>query len=126
MPLAFAPTGFTRLFHHEGERAVARVAERVGIPTGLSTVGTVTPEDLAAQAPTASKWFQLYMWPDRGASAELIGRAQAAGFHVLAFTVDVRWPAAPARRPQRPRLPAAPDAAHAGRHRAISVVGHVC
>jgi L-lactate dehydrogenase (cytochrome) len=33
LPLAFAPTGFTRLFHHEGERAVARVAERVGIPT---------------------------------------------------------------------------------------------
>ena len=68
---------------------MARVAERVGIPTGLSTVGTVTPEGLAAQAPTASKWFQLYMWPDRDASAELIGRARAAGFHVLALTVDV-------------------------------------
>jgi L-lactate dehydrogenase (cytochrome) len=89
LPLAFAPTGFTRLFHHEGERAVARVAERVGIPTGLSTVGTVTPENLAAAAPTTSKWFQLYMWPDRDASAELIGRARAAGFHVLALTVDV-------------------------------------
>jgi L-lactate dehydrogenase (cytochrome) len=89
LPLAFAPTGFTRLFHHEGERAVARVAERVGIPSGLSTVGTVTPEDLAAAAPTTSKWFQLYMWPDRDASAELIARAQAAGFHVLALTVDV-------------------------------------
>jgi L-lactate dehydrogenase (cytochrome) len=89
LPLAFAPTGFTRLFHHEGERAVARVAERVGIPSGLSTVGTVTPEGLAAAAPTTNKWFQLYMWPDRDASAELIGRAQAAGFHVLALTVDV-------------------------------------
>jgi L-lactate dehydrogenase (cytochrome) len=89
LPLAFAPTGFTRLFHHEGERAVARVAERVGIPSGLSTVGTVTPEGLAAAAPTTPKWFQLYMWPDRDASAELIARAQAAGFHVLALTVDV-------------------------------------
>jgi L-lactate dehydrogenase (cytochrome) len=89
LPLAFAPTGFTRLFHHEGERAVARVAERVGIPTGLSTVGTVTPEGLATAAPTTPKWFQLYMWPDRDASAELIGRARAAGFHVLALTVDV-------------------------------------
>ena len=89
LPLAFAPTGFTRLFHHEGERAVARVAERVGIPTGLSTVGTVTPEGLAAVAPTTPKWFQLYMWPDRDASAELIGRARDAGFHVLALTVDV-------------------------------------
>jgi L-lactate dehydrogenase (cytochrome) len=89
LPLAFAPTGFTRLFHHEGERAVARVAQRVGIPTGLSTVGTTTPEELAAAAPDADKWFQLYMWPDRDASAELIARAQAAGFHVLALTVDV-------------------------------------
>jgi L-lactate dehydrogenase (cytochrome) len=89
VPLAFAPTGFTRLFHHEGERAVARVAERANIPTGLSTVGTVTPEGLAAVAPTTPKWFQLYMWPDRDASAELIGRARAAGFHVLALTVDV-------------------------------------
>jgi L-lactate dehydrogenase (cytochrome) len=89
LPLAFAPTGFTRLFHHEGERAVARVAQRVGIPTGLSTVGTTTAEELAAAAPDADKWFQLYMWPDRDASAELIARAQAAGFHVLALTVDV-------------------------------------
>jgi L-lactate dehydrogenase (cytochrome) len=89
LPLAFAPTGFTRLFHHEGERAVARVAQRMGIPAGLSTVGTTTPEDVAAAAPDAAKWFQLYMWPDRDASAELIGRAQAAGFHVLALTVDV-------------------------------------
>jgi L-lactate dehydrogenase (cytochrome) len=89
LPLAFAPTGFTRLFHHEGERAVARVAQRAGIPMGLSTVGTTTPEGLAAAAPDADKWFQLYMWPDRDASAELIARAQAAGFHVLALTVDV-------------------------------------
>jgi L-lactate dehydrogenase (cytochrome) len=62
----------------------------VGIPTGLSTVGTTTPEALAAAAPDADKWFQLYMWPDRDASAELIARAQAAGFHVLALTVDVQ------------------------------------
>ena len=89
LPLAFAPTGFTRLFHHEGERAVARVAQRVGIPAGLSTVGTTKPEALAAAAPDAAKWFQLYMWPDRDASAELIARAQAAGFHVLALTIDV-------------------------------------
>ena len=53
LPLAFAPTGFTRLFHHEGERAVARVAERMGIPAGLSTVGTTSIEALAAAAPGA-------------------------------------------------------------------------
>jgi L-lactate dehydrogenase (cytochrome) len=89
LPLVFAPTGFTRLFHHEGERAVARVAERIGIPAGLSTVGTTTIEGLAAAAPGAAKWFQLYVFPDRRASAELVARAQAAGFDALALTVDV-------------------------------------
>ena len=68
---------------------MARVAQRMGIPAGLSTVGTTTLEDARGRAPDAAKWFQLYMWPDRDASAELIGRAQAAGFHVLALTVDV-------------------------------------
>ena len=89
LPLAFAPTGFTRLFHHEGERAVARVAQRMGIPTGLSTAGTTTIEGLAAVAPDTAKWFQLYVWPDRDASAELVMRAQAAGYDALALTVDV-------------------------------------
>jgi L-lactate dehydrogenase (cytochrome) len=89
VPLAFAPTGFTRLFHHEGERAVARVAERIGIPVGLSTVGTTTIEALAAAAPAAAKWFQLYVWHDRGASADLVARAQAAGYEAVVLTVDV-------------------------------------
>jgi L-lactate dehydrogenase (cytochrome) len=89
LPLIFAPTGFTRMFHHEGERAVARVAQRIGIPTGLSTAGTTTIEALAAAAPEVAKWFQLYVLPDRGASAELVMRARAAGYHALVFTVDV-------------------------------------
>jgi L-lactate dehydrogenase (cytochrome) len=89
LPLAFAPTGFTRLFHHEGERAVARVAERMGIPCGLSTVGTTSIEGLADAAPGASKWFQLYVWHDRGASRDLVSRAQAAGYDAVVLTVDV-------------------------------------
>jgi L-lactate dehydrogenase (cytochrome) len=89
LPLAFAPTGFTRLFHHEGERAVLRVAEREGIPASLSTVGTTTIEALAAEAPAAAKWFQLYVWRDRSASAALVERAKAAGYEALLFTVDV-------------------------------------
>src|SRR6476619_1120562 len=48
MPLVFAPTGFTRLMNHEGEPAVARVAARLGIPYALSTLGTTSPEELAA------------------------------------------------------------------------------
>ena len=89
LPLAFAPTGFTRLFHHEGEPAVARVAERAGIPTGLSTVGTTTIEGLAAAAPRAAKWFQVYVLYDRDATADLVARAQKAGFEALLLTVDV-------------------------------------
>ena len=88
LPLVFAPTGFTRLFHHEGERAVARVARRVGIPMGLSTVGATSIEALAAEAPDVTKWFQLYVLRDRGATADLVARAQAAGYHALQFTVD--------------------------------------
>jgi L-lactate dehydrogenase (cytochrome) len=89
LPLAFAPTGYTRLFHHEGERAVARVAERAGIPTALSTVGTTTIEEVAAAAPGARKWFQVYVLYDRDAVGDLVARAQAAGFEALLLTVDV-------------------------------------
>src|SRR3954451_2585107 len=88
-PFAFAPTGFTRLMHHEGERAVARVAERYGVPYALSTMGTTSVEDLAAAAPKARKWFQLYVWRDRDAASDLMARAQAAGFEALILTVDV-------------------------------------
>jgi L-lactate dehydrogenase (cytochrome) len=89
LPLAFAPTGFTRMMHHEGERAVARVAEEAGIPYALSTLGTTSIEDVAAAAPAARKWFQLYVWRDRGAGKELVERAQAAGYEALMLTVDV-------------------------------------
>ena len=89
LPLAFAPTGFTRMMHHQGERAVARVAEQAGIPYALSTLGTTSIEDVAAAAPTARKWFQLYVWRDRGAGKELVERAQAAGYEALMLTVDV-------------------------------------
>lgn len=88
-PFAFAPTGFTRMMNHEGESAVARVAERQGIPYTLSTMGTTSIEDVAAAAPDARLWFQLYVWRDRAAAADLIQRAQAAGYETLVLTVDV-------------------------------------
>jgi L-lactate dehydrogenase (cytochrome) len=87
-PFALAPTGFTRMLHHEGERAVARAAERTGVTYGLSTMGTASIEDLAAEAPGAAKWFQLYVWRDRTASKDLIERARAAGYEALVLTVD--------------------------------------
>lgn len=88
LPLVFAPTGFTRLMHTEGESAVARVAERVGIPYGLSTMGTTSMEALAATAPGARRWFQLYLWRDREASAAMVQRARDAGYEALVLTVD--------------------------------------
>jgi len=88
LPLAFAPTGFTRLMHHEGEPAVARVAEQVGVPYALSTMGTTSLEALAAAAPGARRWFQLYLWRDRQASRDLVDRALAAGYEALVLTVD--------------------------------------
>lgn len=87
-PFAFAPTGFTRMMNHEGESAVVRVAERAGIPYALSTMGTTSIEDVAAAAPDARKWFQLYVWRDRDAGTDLVKRAAAAGYEALMLTVD--------------------------------------
>jgi L-lactate dehydrogenase (cytochrome) len=88
-PFLYAPTGFTRMMQHEGERAVARSAARTGIPYTLSTMGTTSIEDLAAAAPDGRNWFGLYVWKDRGASTELMARAKAAGYEALVITVDV-------------------------------------
>ncbi|MHA6792931.1 alpha-hydroxy acid oxidase [Pseudonocardia bannensis] len=88
LPFAFAPTGFTRMMNHEGERAVAAVAQQVGIPYTLSTMGTTTIEDVAAAAPRARKWFQLYLWRDRAPAKDLVQRAAEAGYDTLMLTVD--------------------------------------
>lgn len=87
-PWVFAPTGFTRMMHTEGEPAVARVAARIGVPYALSTMGTTSIEQLATDAPDARRWFQLYLWRDREASRDLVARAQAAGYEALVLTVD--------------------------------------
>jgi len=89
LPFAFAPTGFTRMMNHEGESAVVKVAEQIGIPYALSTMGTTSIEDVAAAAPDARKWFQLYVWKDREAGEDLVKRSAAAGYEALMLTVDV-------------------------------------
>lgn len=88
LPFVFAPTGFTRMMHSAGEPAVARVAERLGIPYGLSTLGTTSIEDLAAGVPGVRRWFQLYLMTDRGYGVELVERAKAAGYDTIVLTVD--------------------------------------
>jgi L-lactate dehydrogenase (cytochrome) len=88
LPLILAPTGYTRMMHHEGERAVVKAAARAGIPYTLSTMGTTSLEDVASTAPTARRWFQLYLWRDRQASIDFVERAQATGYDTLVLTVD--------------------------------------
>jgi L-lactate dehydrogenase (cytochrome) len=89
LPFAFAPTGFTRMMNHEGESAVVKVAQRVGIPYALSTMGTTSIEEVAAAGPDARKWFQLYVWKDRDAGEDLVKRSAAVGYEALMLTVDV-------------------------------------
>jgi L-lactate dehydrogenase (cytochrome) len=88
LPLMFAPTGFTRMMHTDGESAVARVAARTGIPYALSTMGTTSIEQLAAAAPDGRRWFQLYLWRDREASRDFVVRARESGYEALVLTVD--------------------------------------
>jgi L-lactate dehydrogenase (cytochrome) len=88
LPFACAPTGFTRMLHHEGERAVARAAQDAGIPYALSTMGTTSLENVAEAAPSGRRWFQLYLWRDRDASRGFVARAKAAGYEALVLTVD--------------------------------------
>lgn len=88
LPVGIAPTGFTRMMHTEGEVAGVRAAERFGVPFTLSTMGTRSIEDVAAAAPAAAKWFQLYLFADRAVSQDLLKRAAANGFDTLLVTVD--------------------------------------
>ncbi|GEL25711.1 alpha-hydroxy-acid oxidizing enzyme [Pseudonocardia sulfidoxydans NBRC 16205] len=88
LPFAFAPTGFTRMMHTEGERAVASVAQEVGIPFSLSTMGTTTIEQIVDIAPDVRRWFQLYLWRDRAHAKDLVQRAADAGYDTLMLTVD--------------------------------------
>jgi L-lactate dehydrogenase (cytochrome) len=94
LPLALAPTGYSRMMHPDGEPAVVRAAGRAGVAYTASTMATTSLEDSAAAATRASStarsplWFQLYLWTDRGLTRELVSRAGAAGYDALVLTVD--------------------------------------
>jgi len=88
MPLLVAPTAFQRLADPEGELATARAAAAAGTAMCLSTLSSVSPAELAAVAPGAPQWFQLYWSQDRGFTAELVAAVAEAGFRALVLTVD--------------------------------------
>jgi len=87
LPLMLSPTGLQRAFHWQGERAVARAAEKFGLWFGVSSLGTVSIEEVAGLVSTP-KLFQLYVHKDQGLNTSLIERCKAAGFDAIALTVD--------------------------------------
>lgn len=87
MPLFMSPTAMQRLFHHDGEWAIARAAEEFGTMFGVSTIGTRSIEELGAMN-DAPKLFQIYVHNDTGLTSSLIARCREARFDALALTVD--------------------------------------
>jgi L-lactate dehydrogenase (cytochrome) len=87
MPLFCSPTALQRIFHHDGERAVAKAAEKFGTMFGVSSLGTVSVEEIGSAIRTP-KMFQLYFHKDKGLTNSMIDRCIAANFDVLALTVD--------------------------------------
>jgi len=87
VPLILAPTGFARIADPQGELAVARAAERAGLPYTLSTLSTRSIEEVAAVS-AGRKWFQVYAWRDRGLMKEMLQRAAESGYEAIMLTVD--------------------------------------
>jgi L-lactate dehydrogenase (cytochrome) len=86
-PVMISPTGASKLFHAAGEPAVIRAAEKFGMIYSLSTLGTMTIEDVGANC-SVPKMYQLYVFKDRGLTKDLIDRCKTAGFKALCLTVD--------------------------------------
>jgi L-lactate dehydrogenase (cytochrome) len=87
LPLILAPTGFTRIVAPEGELAVARAAAAAALPYTLSTMSTRSIEEVAAVS-DGPKWFQVYVWRDRGLVKEMLNRAAETGYEAIMITVD--------------------------------------
>ena len=89
MPLVVAPVAYQRMAHADGEEGMARAAEAAGAGLCLSTFATASAEDVAAAAPGAARFLQVYVFRDRGVTDELIARALEAGYTAVFLTVDL-------------------------------------
>ena len=87
MPVYCSPTALQRLFHHQGERAVAAAAAKYGTMFGVSSLGTVSREE-ARQISNGPQVYQFYFHKDRGLNREMMARAKQAGVEVMMLTVD--------------------------------------
>lgn len=88
-PLVIAPMAFQQMAHPDGEIAMARAALATGATICLSTLATTSAAELAEAVPQAPRWFQLYVFNDRGVSRELMARAADHGYDALVVTVDL-------------------------------------
>ncbi len=86
-PLFLAATAMHRLYHHHGERATAKAAEKMGTMFGISTMATVSIEEIA-KLTSGPKLFQLYIHKDKGLTDNLIERCKQTGFNSMCLTVD--------------------------------------
>jgi isopentenyl diphosphate isomerase/L-lactate dehydrogenase-like FMN-dependent dehydrogenase len=86
-PVIVAPTGAAGLAWHRGELALAKAAAATDVPFILSTASLTPLEEIMEHA-NGKAWFQLYLWPDKAASFELVERTRRAGFQTLVVTVD--------------------------------------
>ena len=89
MPILAAPAAFQGIAHEQGEAGTARGTAAAGTLMCLSTVATATPAEVAAAAPEAPRWLQIYVFKDRGVTDELIAEALEAGFSALVLTADL-------------------------------------
>jgi len=87
LPLILSPTALQRIFHWQGERAVARAAEKFGLWFGISSLSTVSIEEIGAMV-SSPKLFQFYYHKDKALNAAMIERCKAARFDAIALTVD--------------------------------------
>jgi isopentenyl diphosphate isomerase/L-lactate dehydrogenase-like FMN-dependent dehydrogenase len=88
MPLLVAPTAIQRLAHPDGEEGMARAAAAAGTVMCLSTLATATPAEVAAAAPDAPRWCQLYVFRDRGVTRAFVEQAVEHGYEAIVLTVD--------------------------------------
>ncbi len=88
MPLLVAPTAIQRLAHPDGEQGMARAAAAAGTVMCLSTIATATPGEVADAAPGAPRWFQLYVFRDRGVTRSFVDQAVEHGYGAIVLTVD--------------------------------------
>jgi isopentenyl diphosphate isomerase/L-lactate dehydrogenase-like FMN-dependent dehydrogenase len=91
LPILIAPLALQRMAHPDGELATARAAAAAGTIMCLSTAATARPAEVAAAAPGAPRWFQVYVFADRSQTEELIAEAVESDFSALLLTVDAPY-----------------------------------